>query len=181
MKTLYKSFCAGLKNEHGDVQWNGKWQHQDGKIEACKNGFHASKRAIDAMLYVSCEILALVEVKGKKDEEGDKSAHEYMRIKKAYIWKKEDSVALAIYAAELCIKDFEKEYSDDDRPRKAIEAAKLWLECPCEEHRSAAWSAESAAWSAESAARSAESAACRDHSMRACDNPDCPSLRPNTR
>lgn len=101
MQTLWKSFKADFKNEHGNIKWEiNKWQQQTGTIQACKNGFHASERAIDAMKYVNCEILALVEVKGKKDEEDDKSAHEYMRIKKAYIWRKEDSVALAIYAAE---------------------------------------------------------------------------------
>ena len=50
-----------------------------------------------------------------------------MKIVRAWHWKKEDSVALSIYAAELVIGYYEKIYPNDDRPRKAIEAAKAWL------------------------------------------------------
>ena len=62
---------------------------------------------------------------------------------------------------------FEKEYPNDSRPRKAIEAKEAWIKGEISdeelEARSAAawsaWSARSAAWSASSAARSASSAA----------------------
>ena len=99
-----------------------------------------------------------MEAEGESDKEKDKQAWSKMRIVKAYEWTKEDSVALAIFSAELCIKNFEKECPDDKRPREAIEAAKKWLKDPTEENESAA---ESAAWSAaESAAvAAAESAA----------------------
>jgi len=153
MQTLWKSYKQGLKNEHGKVKWEiGKWQQQTGTIQTCKNGFHASSRAIDAMRYVNCEVLAIVEVKGKKDEEKDKSAHEYMRIKKAYIWKKGDSIALAIYAAELVIGVYEKKFPNDDRPRKAIEAAKAYLENPTGAADAAAYAAAYAAYAAADAA-----------------------------
>jgi len=152
---LYKSFKADFKNEHGNIKWEiGQWFHQNGKIECCKKGFHASTLPLDAMRFVNCEIIALVSVKGKSDKQDDKQAWSDMKIDKAWYWKKEDSVALSIYAAELCINNFEKEFPEDKRPREAIEAAKKWLENP-----TAAESAESAARSAESAARSAESAA----------------------
>ena len=83
-----------------------------------------------------------------------------MRITKAYKWTKKDSVALAIYSAELVLKNYEDKYPDDDRPRKAIKAAKKVFENDTAENRSVAWSAESAAWSAvRSAAESAKSAA----------------------
>ena len=39
----------------------------------------------------------------------------------------EDKVGYAIYAAELVLDIFEAKYPDDDRPRKAIEAAKNYL------------------------------------------------------
>jgi len=65
----------------------------------------------------------------------------------------------AIYSAESCIKQFEKEYPDDDRPRKAIKAAKAVLKNDTKDTRSAAWYAASAAEYAASAARSAEYAA----------------------
>jgi hypothetical protein len=75
-------------------------------------------------------------------------------------------VLYAVYSAEKCIEEYEKHYPDDDRPRKAIEAAKLCAFDPTQENkeaarsaRSAARSAGAAAWSAWSAARSAGAAA----------------------
>ena len=40
---------------------------------------------------------------------------------------------------------WEAEHSDDDRPRKAIEAARAWAKCPCEKHLQAAGAAYAAA------------------------------------
>jgi len=48
-----------------------------------------------------------------------------MRVIKTYQWKKEDSVKLAIFAAEQVIEIYEKKYPNDKRPREAIEAAKI--------------------------------------------------------
>ena len=70
-----------------------------------------------------------------------------MRIVEAYSWTKKDSVALAIFSAELCLKEFEKLYPDDKRPREAIEAARAVLLHDTAKNRSAAGSA----WSARSA------------------------------
>uniref|UniRef100_A0A6H1ZGZ0 Uncharacterized protein n=2 Tax=viral metagenome TaxID=1070528 RepID=A0A6H1ZGZ0_9ZZZZ len=68
---------------------------------------------------------------------------------------KNQRVRYAIYAASLVLKYYEDCYPDDDRPRKAIQAAKKYLK------NKNIWSARSAAASAESAwsAASAESAA----------------------
>ena len=75
-------------------------------------------------------------------------------------------VSYAVFAAELVIDIFEKEYPDDNRPRTAIEAAKKCIENPNDENKKeagsagraaciaadsaalAAWSASSAAWGA---------------------------------
>lgn len=46
------------------------------------------------------------------------------------ILKKVDVIKYAIYAADQVIEIFEKEYPNDDRPRKAIEAAKKILKKP---------------------------------------------------
>ena len=173
-KTLWKSMCAGMNSANGTLgPWVvGKWRKHKDELEMCESGFHASENVIDAMRYVSAEVLAEVEVRGKHLAQDDKQAWSEMRVVRAWEWTKEDSVSLAIYAAELVIGNYENKYPNDDRPRKAIEAAKAWLKDPSEANRSAAWSARSAAWSAarsaaesaarsaaESAARSAESAA----------------------
>jgi len=72
---------------------------------------------------------------------------------------------IACDCAESVLPNYESAYPDDDRPRKAIQAARDYVndKITTEElqaARSAAWSAaRSAAWSAELAAKSAESAA----------------------
>ena len=165
----YKFLKKNLKSERRDCKWKlGEWQHYKGKLKMCKAGFHCSKTKYHAFSYVQGAILAEVEVKGKSIKEKDKECWSDMRIIRAWKWQKKDSIALAIFSAELCLDNFEKVYPDDKRPREAIEAAKKYLDNPTEENRSAAWSAaQSAVWSAaqsaegaaQSAARSARSAA----------------------
>ena len=151
---------SGLRSGVGDMTWKvGTWHNHKGKLDMCTSGLHASVRAIDAMRYVDCEILALVEVRGKHLKQDDKQCWSEMRVVKAYRWEKPDSVAMAIYSAELVIGEYEKRYPDDKRPRRAIEAAKAWLENPTEENRAAyAASAASAAYAAY-AANAAKAAA----------------------
>ena len=142
MKTKYK-FLNLEKNKivsnHGGLKWRiGEWQHVDGKIYACNNGLHCSDKIKQAFSFVQGEVLAVVEVKGKSDKEDDKSAWSDMRIIKAYKWTKKDSVALSIFSAELCIKEYEKLYPNDSRPRDAIEAAKAVLLHDTAKNRAAA-------------------------------------------
>jgi len=64
-------------------------------------------------------------------------------------------IKYAIYAAEQVIEIYEKEYPKDDRPRKAIEAAKAYLNKPTEENKAAASAAANAADAAANAADAA--------------------------
>ena len=125
----------------------GEWREEKEPAELCK-GLNCSPRIYDAMQYVNMEVIAQVEIKGKTIKSFNKFTCQSMMIKKAWKWEKKDSVALSIFAAELCIKNFEKIYPNDKRPRQAIEAAKAWLENPTEENKNAAWSAKSATRSA---------------------------------
>jgi len=130
-KYLWKSLKKGIVSARGDFKWElKKWYHEDGNIECCKKGFHASENIVNAISFVNCGVLAKVEVKGKNQKESDKQCWSDMKIVKIYEWKKEDSVRLAIFAAELVIDIFEKKYPNDKRPREAIEAAKNWLKNP---------------------------------------------------
>jgi len=130
MKQLYKFLRTGLKSQHGNCVWTvGEWKHEDA-ISLCDSGFHASEKPLDALSYVMGEVLALVEVKGKSLIEKDKQAWSDMRVTKAYRWTKEDSVKLAIFAAEQVLEIFEREYPNDLRPRQAVEAAKSYLKTP---------------------------------------------------
>ena len=53
----------------------------------------------------------------------------------------EQKVQYAIYAAEQVIDIYEKKYPDDDRPRKAIEAAKNYLKDKSKKKADAAYAA----------------------------------------
>jgi hypothetical protein len=152
---------SGLRSGSGSLgPWKvGEWRVHDKSLVMCESGFHASVRAVDAMRYVNCEVLALVEVRGKHLKQDDKQVWESMRVVKAYEWTKPDSVAMSIYAAELVIGIFEKKYPDDKRPRESIEAAKAWLKNPTEENRKAADAAASYAADAAYADASADASA----------------------
>ncbi len=160
-KLRWKFLNKGIKSASGDHRkWKiGKWEHQGGEMDLCHNGLHCSKDINQAFSFVSGEVLARVEVKGKSDIQDDKEAWSDMRIVKVWKWQKKDSVSLAIYAAELVINIFEKKYPKDKRPRKAIEAAKKWLENPIKKNANAAAHAADAAYAAAHAAYAANAAA----------------------
>jgi hypothetical protein len=127
-KILWKFMRTGLKSDNGENRnWKiGVWRKEN-DIDICNVGFHASKTPLQALNYVKGEIIARVEVKGKSIIQEDKQCWSEMRIIKAYHWKREDSISLAIYSAELVLDIFEKKYPENNRPRKAIEAAKNYL------------------------------------------------------
>ena len=68
-------------------------------------------------------------------------------------------IQYAIFSAEQVINIYEKQYPKDDRPRKAIEAAKAYLNKPTEENKAAAYAADAAAHVAAYAADAAAYAA----------------------
>src|SRR3990167_8179675 len=116
-KILYKSLPANM-SPHGHKFKVGKWYEIKGDLVICENGFHSSKNIIDAMGFVSAEVLARVSVRGKGIIEKDKECWSEMRIDKIYKWTKKDSASLAIFAAELVLKNYENKYPNDLRPRQ---------------------------------------------------------------
>ena len=153
-----------IKSANGDLTWQiGKWKTDKGKLKICKQGLHCSKGVYQAFSYIQGEILAEVECDGRKQVQDDKEVYSKMRIVRAYKWQKKDSVELAIYAARLVLKYFEKKYPKDKQPRKAIEAAEKYVKNPTEKNRlaaraaagDAARAARAAAWAAAWAARAA--------------------------
>ena len=78
-------------------------------------------------------------------------------------------VSSAVYSAEQVIDIFEREYPNDDRPRKAIEAAKKYIDDPSEKNKRDSDNAAVAAYSAYSAysASSAYSAYAAAHAAYA--------------
>src|SRR3990167_3145927 len=114
-KTIrYKFLRTGLKSDSGNLTWKiGKWQKVEGELKMCHWGLHCSKEINQALSFVSGEILAKVEVRGRSIVEDEKECYSEMKIIKTWNWSKEDSVALAIYAAELVIDIYEKKYPKD--------------------------------------------------------------------
>jgi hypothetical protein len=154
-----------IVSEHGEQVWEvGKKYSVEGKIECCRNGYHASDTPLDALNYVNGEVLAICEGSGNSDIQSDKSAWQNMTVTKAYKWQKVDSVALAICCAEKVIGIYEAKYPDDNRPRNAIDAAKKWLAEQTKENENAAYAAvcaaARAAYAAADAADAAYAAAC---------------------
>lgn len=76
------------------------------------------------------------------------------------IFNKKQKVMYAIYAAKQVLSIYEKEYPDDKRPRKAIEAAQAYLDNPCKKTKADAYVA--AAVAAAAAATAAAYAAAYD-------------------
>jgi hypothetical protein len=112
------------------------------------------------MSFVTPGWICRVKVKGQSAMDTDKSAWSDMLTVSRRKWTKEMSVELAIYAAEIVLSIYEKEYPDDKRPRNAIEAAKAYLRKPSAAAGDAAWAAAGdAAGAAGAAARAAGDAA----------------------
>ncbi len=61
---------------------------------------------------------------------------------------RKNKVKYAVYAAELVLDIYEAKHPEDNRPRKAIEAAKAWIKNPCKETKRAAYNAANIAYDA---------------------------------
>jgi len=161
----YKSIPEN-KTSYGHKWRLNKWSKVEGGISLCNNGFHCSNNFISAMNYVTPGYLALVEVRGDKLEQSDKSVHQEMRVVRFAKWTKKDSISLAIFSAELVLDRYEDEYPYDMRPRQAIEAAWAAAEAAA---RTAAWAAaRTAARAAWAAAEAAARAAARQDILNKC-------------
>lgn len=153
----YKFLQKGMKFRNGNLTWKlNEWVKVDGELKMCENGLHSSIEPYDAFSYVPGEILAVVECRGDYLMDDDKFCWREQRVIDAYPWTKEDSLRIAVFAAELCLKNFEKWDKYDFRPRQAIEAAKRVLLGDTVGNRAAAKAAAKAAGRAARAARTVE-------------------------
>ena len=142
----YKFVSTNLESHFGadvmgsykaDWQWKvGKWYHTD-KPQLGIKGFHAYKNLHSVYTYPSGGRLFKVDARGEVIGSEIMFAAEKMRLVKE-IDVKRLSLAYAIDCAKRCLSIFEKLYSTDDRPRKAIEAAEAQLRAPSKENESTA-------------------------------------------
>ena len=125
-------------NDPEQAKWTlGKWRKHDGPLEMCRSGFHASEDPYNSLKYVYGPRWFKIEAKGKVLKDDDKFVAEQMRIVKELPTKR-IAVRFAIACARRTLNRFEAKHPEDDRSRKAIEAAEAWLRKPTEENRSAA-------------------------------------------
>jgi hypothetical protein len=116
---------------------------------ACKDGIKAFKAQAETDAVKLIELMIAT---------GDIEKIKWANWLVARLMDSKQRIRYAVFAAELALPIFEKKYPDDDKPRKAIEAAKKCLENDTEENREAAYYAADAA-SAAYAAYAAYSAA----------------------
>ena len=160
----YKFIKKDMKSQHGNHKWElNKWYKEE-DIKICDKGFHACKTPLDSLEYVYGDRWFIVEVRGKIIKEGDKFVSQEMRlIKELPI----DKIVkpFAIWCANQCLKNYEKEYPDDKRVYSAIEGAELYLDGKIDlkelNKRISATESARSAGSARSAARSAAESAAR--------------------
>ena len=140
----------------------------EGKIVACKNGLHASVRAMDALKYAPGSVVCRVEVWGDVAKESDKVAGRHRKV----LWMADADAALRHFAcdcAEAALLGERKAGREPDpRSWAAIEVARRFADGEATKEELAAASAAGdaaasaagdAAWDAASAARDAVAAA----------------------
>ena len=135
-----------------------------GEIIPCQRGYHASPSLWQALTYAPGPVACRVELSGEIiPHNGDKFAASTRKLIAAVNVDK-DLRLFAADCAEHVLYLFEREYPNDDRPRKAIQAARDFAEgrisaaaraTPAD----AAWNAARAAWNAGAAARAAAAGA----------------------
>ena len=165
---------GAIRSHYGQHEWQvGVWYKTAAKPSLCREGFHASRTALQALSYVKGDVLATVEVCGDHVADDNKEAWSEARLTAAYRWTARDSVALAVFAAELVLSLFEAAFPGDDRPRKAIEVAKAayaaYSAAAVRADAQAQAAASSAGIAATSAVRSATATAAAAYSASASD------------
>jgi len=105
-----------------------------------------SKKQVEALIFINNEIITI----------NDFILSEQLSLRDKFWWvsrkcelTKEQNVQNAIDCAEIILSLFEAKYSEDKRPREAIEAAKKWINLPTRENAAAA---DAAAYAADYAA-----------------------------
>jgi len=94
------------------------------------------------MRYVNIEVLAEVEIDGKRIDGDDKITVQRMRIIRAWRWTMEDTVSLIAHETKLYLESLEKESRLEEMHSKAeIKSAKALIENPTYDNMVAALTA----------------------------------------
>jgi hypothetical protein len=163
-KRAYKWLTKSRTGGYSDWTWPeaGEWTPEIvGDLIMCSNGYHLVTEVQIVGEYMQDELWE-VEYEGEPVEHDDKIC-----VRRARLIHHIDTInerTLRLFAAdcaERALHIFERDHPNDDRPRKAIEAARLFAEGKIDAAAGAA--ARAAAWAAAgAAARAAAWAAARD-------------------
>ena len=119
----------------------GEWREVPAPVRECE-GLNCCQSIIDAMSYVNMEVLAGVEIDGKRVDSGDKITVQRMRIIRAWRWTRQDSVLLIAYMVELYLGYLERSSRlDAVHSKEEIESVKRLIENPTYENAVAALAA----------------------------------------
>jgi hypothetical protein len=161
-QALYKVLDTGGRPFHGGTgKWTkGRWRSVKGPLVACQNGLHAC--TIEQLPAWLGPELWRFEVDGELIDAGDKVVARRARItERIETWNDRTARLFAADCADHVLPLFERHYPTDDRPRKAIEAARASARGEIDRKAlAAAWAAaRAAAWAARDAAGDAARAA----------------------
>jgi hypothetical protein len=119
----YKWIQDNWESSRGnETPWKmGVWKEIDGEIKLCSHGYHACRSIYQSLGYIYGNRLVMIEAEGIQ-EETDKFVAQRMRVV-SEIPSNEIMIEFAIACTKNVLYLYEKQYPDDDRPRKAIDAA----------------------------------------------------------
>ena len=160
-EALYK--ITGPKGEavHGGFgSWKlprdkraGAWMPEIHDVQCCSRGYHLLTVAGFSEWLKTAAVVWEAEGRGATDSQGTKTAFAEARLlRKVGVLDKPTCVLLAADFAERVLPIFEAKYPADDRPCKAIEAARAWAENPTAGAAANAYAAYAAAYAAGAAA-----------------------------
>ena len=168
--TYYKVLAAdGISPQHGGSgKWRiGEWMPAIRDIQPCKRGYHFV--SIEQLPQWLGPTLYEIEVRGQVIHQADKSVAEQARlIRKVETWNDKTLRLYAADCAERVLGLYEKQYPKNDRPRKAIQAARDFAnglinkdaaDAAADAANAAAYTAANAAYAAKAAAYAADAAA----------------------
>ncbi|MGH2835407.1 MAG: putative immunity protein, partial [Solirubrobacteraceae bacterium] len=146
---LYKALEADQSSAHGGSgKWvKNRWRTVDGLLVPCQHGIHYCRRD-QLVLWLGPTVWLFED--GSPEETLDRDDKMVTRrgriVEKVEAWKWPTWQLFAADCAEAVLPLFEERFPNDDRPRKAIEAARLHArgELPAAEAAEAA----EAAWAA---------------------------------
>ena len=158
MVTLYKVLDTDGRPFHGGTgTWHlpkgsrpGKWMPAIPDPIPCVRGYHVCDGPADVLHWLG-PVIYEVEVRGTQIRHDCKTVAEQARlVRRVDGWNERTAWMFAADCAEAVLPIFERERPEDDRPRKAIEAARAYARGEIGDAAKAA--AGAAAWDAAGAA-----------------------------